>query len=124
MPGVIVDGNDVLEVYRVTKEAAERARRGDGPTLIEAKTYRLVPHSSDDNDRRYRTSEEIEDWRRRDPIDRFKAYLLAHGLLDENTDLELRARLKREIQAAADEAERAPNPTNADLLTHVYAGSR
>jgi 2-oxoisovalerate dehydrogenase E1 component alpha subunit len=119
---VIVDGNDVLEVYRVTKDAADRARRGDGPTLIEAKTYRLVPHSSDDNDRRYRTSAEVEDWRRRDPIDRFKAYLLANGLLDEDTDQETRARVRREIQDAADEAERAPNPTASDLLAHVYAG--
>jgi 2-oxoisovalerate dehydrogenase E1 component alpha subunit len=121
MPGVIVDGNDLLEVYRATKEAADRARRGDGPTLIEAKTYRLVPHSSDDNDRRYRTGEEIEEWRRRDPIDRFKAYLLANGILDEDTDATLRRRLKREIQEAADEAERAPAPSAADLYTHVYA---
>lgn len=121
MPGVIVDGNDVLEVYRVTREAAARARRGEGPTLIEAKTYRLVPHSSDDNDRRYRTSEEVEDWRRRDPIDRFKAYLLAQGLLDEDADQDLRARIKREIQEAADEAERAPYPLAADLRRHVYA---
>jgi 2-oxoisovalerate dehydrogenase E1 component subunit alpha len=121
MPGHIVDGNDVLEMYRATREAAERARRGEGPTLIEAKTYRLVPHSSDDNDRRYRTSEEVEDWRRRDPIDRFKAYLLAHGVLDEDHDQELRARLRREIQEAADEAERAPYPSAADLRSHVYA---
>lgn len=121
MPGVIVDGNDVLEVYRVTREAADRARRGDGPTLIEAKTYRLVPHSSDDNDRRYRTSEEVEDWRLRDPIDRFKTYLLANGMLDEDTDQTLRTRLKREIVDAVDEAERSPAPTGADLLQHVYA---
>jgi 2-oxoisovalerate dehydrogenase E1 component alpha subunit len=121
MPGVVVDGNDVLEVYRVTREAADRARRGDGPTLIEAKTYRLAPHSSDDNDRRYRTSEEVEDWRRHDPIDRFKAYLLGTGLLDENADVEIRARLRRVIQDAVEEAERAPNPTAADLMTHVYA---
>jgi 2-oxoisovalerate dehydrogenase E1 component alpha subunit len=121
MPGAIVDGNDVLDVYRATKEAADRARRGEGPTLIEAKTYRLVPHSSDDNDRRYRTGEEIEEWRRRDPIDRFKAYLLANGILDEDTDATLRKRLKREIQEAADEAERAPAPAAADLYSHVYA---
>jgi 2-oxoisovalerate dehydrogenase E1 component alpha subunit len=122
MPGVIVDGNDVLEVYRVTREAADRARNGDGPTLIEAKTYRLVPHSSDDNERRYRTSEEVENWRRRDPIDRFKAYLVGNGLLDEDTDQEIRARVRGVIQEAADAAERAPGPTAADLLSHVYAG--
>jgi 2-oxoisovalerate dehydrogenase E1 component alpha subunit len=121
MPGVIVDGNDLLEVYRVTKEAAERARRGDGPTLIEAKTYRLAPHSSDDNDRRYRTSDEVENWRQRDPIDRFRAYLFGHGLLDENEDAALRARLRGVIQEAADTAESAPSPKASDLLTHVYA---
>jgi 2-oxoisovalerate dehydrogenase E1 component alpha subunit len=121
MPGVIVDGNDLLEVYRVTKEAAERARRGDGPTLIEAKTYRLAPHSSDDNDRRYRTSDEVENWRQRDPIDRFRVYLFGHGLFDENEDAALRARLRGVIQEAADTAESAPSPKASDLLTHVYA---
>src|SRR5256885_31878 len=63
LPGVVVDGNDVLAVYEVTKEAARHARAGEGATLIEAKTYRLVPHSSDDNDRRYRTAEEVDEWR-------------------------------------------------------------
>jgi len=121
MPGVIVDGNDVLEVYSATREAADRARRGEGPTLIEAKTYRLVPHSSDDNDRRYRTSAEVEEWRTRDPIDRFKAYLLGNGLLDEHEDAALRASVRGAIQDAADAAERAPSPTAADLYAHVYA---
>jgi len=123
-PGVIVDGNDVLEMYRVTREAADRARRGEGPTLIEAKTYRLVPHSSDDNDRRYRTNEEVEGWRRRDPIDRFKTYLLAHGVLEEDFDQELRARLKREVIEASEEAERAAYPAASELYTHVYAEAR
>ena len=67
-PGVTVDGNDVLAVYGAMKEAVERARAGEGPTFIEAKTYRLVPHSSDDDDRRYRTREEVEEWAESDPL--------------------------------------------------------
>ena len=121
LPGVVVDGNDVLAVYEVTKEAARRARAGEGATLIEAKTYRLVPHSSDDNDRRYRTSEEVEEWRGRDPIDRFKSYLLAQGVLDEEADTALRARIKTEVDQATEEAERAAAPDASDLLRHVYA---
>src|SRR5207253_10149408 len=66
-PGVTVDGNDVLAVYAAMKEAVDRARRGDGATLIEGKTYRLVPHTSDDDDRRYRSREEVEEWTGKDP---------------------------------------------------------
>ena len=68
MPGVMYDGNDVLESYNVTKEAILRARSGRGPSLLEAKTYRPVPHSSDDDDRTYRSREEVETWKKRDPI--------------------------------------------------------
>ena len=74
-PGVAVDGNDVLAVYEAVREAVDRARRGEGPTLIEARTYRLTAHSSDDDDRRYREKEEIEGWRQKDPITRFERYL-------------------------------------------------
>jgi 2-oxoisovalerate dehydrogenase E1 component alpha subunit len=121
LPGVTVDGNDVLAVYEATDVAARRARAGEGATLIEAKTYRLVPHSSDDNDRRYRTAEEVEEWRQRDPIDRFKSYLLAQGFLDEETDLSLREEIKRAVDQATDEAEQAVAPDPGELLRHVYA---
>jgi len=120
-PGVIVDGNDALAVYEVTREAARRARAGEGATLIEAKTYRLVPHSSDDNDKRYRTAEEVEEWRQRDPIDRFKGYLLAQGFLDEAADAALRAGIKAEVDAATDAAEAAAPPNPDTLSRHVYA---
>lgn len=83
MPGVRVDGNDVLAVYAVTKAAVERARAGEGPTLIEAMTYRIGPHSTADDASRYRTEEEVTAWRERDPIDRLRRYLLAAGLGDE-----------------------------------------
>src|SRR5207245_8224022 len=74
-PGVTVDGNDVLAVYAAAREAVNRARDGDGATLIEAKTYRLVPHTSDDDDRRYRSRQEVEEWTKRDPLVRYEGWL-------------------------------------------------
>ncbi len=83
MPGVRVDGNDVLAVQAVTREAVERARSGGGPTLIEAVTYRIGAHSTADDATRYRDEAEVGSWRARDPIDRFRTYLLDAGLVDE-----------------------------------------
>jgi pyruvate dehydrogenase E1 component alpha subunit len=83
MFGVQVDGNDVFAVYRATKEALERARSGQEPTLIEALTYRVMDHTTSDDSRRYRTAEEVEPWRQRDPIERLGNYLRAKGLLDD-----------------------------------------
>ena len=83
MPGVRVDGNDVLAVYRVTREAVERARSGGGPTLIEALTYRMGPHTTADDASRYRSEDEVERWRAFDPIDRYRTWLLASGHADE-----------------------------------------
>ena len=98
-PGVTVDGNDVLAVYRQAREAVDRARRGEGPTFIEAKTYRLVPHTSDDDDRRYRPREEVEEWSKKDPIRRFQAYLEEHGLLDAKTRDQLAKKAAEEVDA-------------------------
>jgi 2-oxoisovalerate dehydrogenase E1 component alpha subunit len=82
-PGVLVDGNDVLAVYQVTKEAAERARSDGTPTLIEALTYRLGPHSTADDAGRYQPKEQVEEWRARDPVERYARFLQARGLADE-----------------------------------------
>jgi len=82
-PGVRVDGNDVLAVFAVTKRAVERARAGDGPTLIEAMTYRVGSHSTADDASRYRDDAEVEAWRERDPIDRYRTYLLGSGVIDD-----------------------------------------
>jgi 2-oxoisovalerate dehydrogenase E1 component alpha subunit len=82
-PGVRVDGNDVLAVYRVTSEAVRRARAGEGPTLIEALPYRLGPHTTADDASRYRDDDEVERWRTFDPIDRYRAWLLAAGHADD-----------------------------------------
>lgn len=119
-PGVVVDGNDVLAVYEATKQALDRARRGEGPTLIEAKTYRLVPHSSDDDDRRYRSREEVEAWRKQDPIERFKHELLKAGILTEALDAEIREGVAREVDDATEFAEQSPSPPPESALLHVY----
>jgi pyruvate dehydrogenase E1 component alpha subunit len=84
LPGVRVDGNDVLAVYAVTKAAVDRARAGGGPSLIEAVTYRMGPHSTADDAARYRTDAEVERWRRRDPIERYRRYLSSAGIADDD----------------------------------------
>jgi 2-oxoisovalerate dehydrogenase E1 component alpha subunit len=122
-PGHEVDGNDVLAVYETAKEAVERARRGEGPTLIEAKTYRLTAHSSDDDDRRYREREEIEGWRQKDPIVRFERYLEENGLLDEEKQEEMADRIKAEVEEAVEYAEDAPFADPEEALERVYAES-
>jgi 2-oxoisovalerate dehydrogenase E1 component alpha subunit len=121
-PGVAVDGNDVLAVYEAAREAVARARRGDGPTLIEAKTYRMTAHSSDDDDRRYREREEIEAWRLKDPINRFERYLLEHGIIDESQRDELDEEVKAEVREASDYAEGAPIADPEEGFAGVYAG--
>jgi 2-oxoisovalerate dehydrogenase E1 component alpha subunit len=119
--GVVVDGNDILAVYDAVYEAAQRAYSGGGPTLIEAKTYRLVPHSSDDDDRSYRSREEVESWKKKDPILRFERDLLDAGLMtaDQRAAYETRARAVVDRAQAA--AEAAPDPAPHDALGDVYA---
>jgi 2-oxoisovalerate dehydrogenase E1 component alpha subunit len=121
MPGVVVDGNDVLAVYRVIKDAVDRARAGQGPTLVEAKTYRITPHSSDDDDRSYRSRDEVEQWKKRDPILRFRQYLETEGLLTHAQQDELEARAAAEVEDAVKFAQEAPYPDIATAATGVYA---
>ena len=121
MPGVVVDGNDLLEVYRVARDATDRARRGDGPTLVEAKTYRYRPHSSSDDDRTYRTKEEVEEWRAKDPIIRFERYLEEQGLINKDEEASVRARARQAVDEAQQYAEAAPNPTADTIMRYVYA---
>jgi len=119
--GSVLDGNDLMQVYQTTKWVVEEARRGHGPHLIECKTYRIVPHSSSDDDRRYRTRTEVEEWAKRDPIDRFRTYLTDEKILTEAQDDELRRRAEREVQEAVRTAEQASDPTVKDAAKHVYA---
>jgi 2-oxoisovalerate dehydrogenase E1 component alpha subunit len=121
MPGVVVDGNDVLAVYAVMKAAVDRARAGEGPTLVEAKTYRLVPHSSDDDDRSYRSRDEVEQWKKRDPLLNFRGHLEAAGLLSTAQAAELDARAVAEVEDAVRFAQEAPYPDVSRAAEGVYA---
>ncbi|WP_328699882.1 thiamine pyrophosphate-dependent dehydrogenase E1 component subunit alpha [Chengkuizengella marina] len=120
-PGIKVDGNDPLEVYKVVKEARERAIKGEGPTLIEAVTYRLSPHSTSDNDMIYRTKEEVEAHRKADGLPKFKQYLIDCGLWSEEQDQQLLEKINEEIKEATKYAEQAPYPKPEEAITHVYA---
>jgi len=119
-PGMVVDGNDVLACYEVAKQAVERARRGDGPMLIEAKTYRLTAHSSDDDDRRYRQAEEVALWRQKDPIQRYAKYLRESGTLTDPVEQEISERIEQQVDDATEYAEQAPDPTPEELTKFVY----
>jgi TPP-dependent pyruvate/acetoin dehydrogenase alpha subunit len=119
--GVLVDGNDVLAVYKVTKAAVDKARSGGGPTLIEAVTYRMGGHSSSDDPTKYRSSEELELWKTRDPITRFRRYLAKKGLLTEQDDRKVQDEVENEIVTTIKESEKVPPPTSFSMFTDVYA---
>jgi 2-oxoisovalerate dehydrogenase E1 component alpha subunit len=121
MPGVVVDGNDVLACYDAMKQAHDRARNGDGPTLIECKTYRFLPHTSDDDDKTYRSREEVEEHKHYDPLVRFGAYLKQQKLADDEAIEALRAEVKNEIDEAITAAWDAPDPDPATATLHVFA---
>lgn len=120
IPGISADGTDVLVMYEVTRRAAERARAGLGPTLIEARVVRLTAHSSDDNDRTYRSQQELRGLRQHDPIARFAAYLHEHDLLSEAEEQALRRDITEEVDRATEAAEQAALPEPETLYGHVY----
>jgi 2-oxoisovalerate dehydrogenase E1 component alpha subunit len=121
MPGITVDGNDILEVYKAVKEAADRGRRGEGPTLVETVSYRLTAHSSDDDDRAYRTKEEVEDAKKKDGLFAFEMYLRELGLLTDEKYQVLIDKIAKEVNEATDYAENAPYAEPEYALKHVYA---
>jgi len=123
-PGRMVDGNDILAVYLAAAEAAERARSGEGPTLIECVTYRLSMHTTADDPKRYRTEEEVEKWEKREPIGRFQTYLKNKGLLSDEDIEDVEEEIKAEIQEAVDSAEKRMKELKDEQLTmfdHMYA---
>lgn len=120
-PGIVVDGNDVLACYAAMKQAVRRARAGDGPTLIEAKTYRFQPHTSDDDDRTYRSREEVEEAKHHDPLVEFGRYLRKRGVLDDTTADAMAAEVKSDIDRQIDEAWNAPDPEPDSILRHLFA---
>ncbi|MES1038331.1 MULTISPECIES: thiamine pyrophosphate-dependent dehydrogenase E1 component subunit alpha [Peribacillus] len=121
MPGITVDGNDPLEVYAAVKEAADRARRGEGPTLVETVSYRLTPHSSDDDDRSYRTADEVAEAKTKDSIMTFGAYLKEVGIMDEDLEKQMNDEVMKIVNEATDYAENAPYPKAESAMNHVYA---
>ncbi len=119
--GVRVDGNDVLAVIEVTSQAVDKARSGGGPTMIEAITYRLGPHSSSDDPTRYRPAAQVEEWKRKDPLVRFRAYLENRDLWDEIDDAALQKELDELLTEAVRQAEKVAPPSLETLFTDVYA---
>lgn len=118
--GLSIEGNDVVEVWNTTREALDRARTGAGPTLIEMKTYRWHGHS-DIDPADYRSDEEVEQWKERDPIPRYEVYLKESGALDDDAIAEIRQRIEAEIEEAVEFAENSPRPEGDAYLSHVYA---
>lgn len=122
IPGIVIDGNDILAVYEATKEAVVRARRGDGPTLIEAKTYRILGFSTGDQGG-YQPKEEISEWKGKDPIERFKKYLIDKDIL-EDTEIE---KMNREAKKMVDNAIKfgieSPYPEKESAFTNIYANN-
>ena len=123
MPGIQVDGNDILAVYVAAQEAVKRARSGGGPTLIECVTYRMAVHTTADDPKRYRTEEEVEQWKKKDPIARFQKYLLKKGVISKDQITDLEAEVEEEIQSAVDGAEKQMKALGSPIgmFDHAYA---
>jgi 2-oxoisovalerate dehydrogenase E1 component alpha subunit len=121
IPGFVVDGNDVLACYAAARDAVARARAGDGPTLIEAKVTRLTGHSSDDQQTKYRSEEELAAERERDPVPAFRTQLKEAGVLTDETETRLAAEIKAAVDEATDYAESQSDPDPATALRYVYA---
>ena len=120
-PGVTVDGLDPLAVYQTVTKAVNRARSGYGPTLIEAKTIRMMPHSSSDDHNRYRSHEELDTEKDFDPLPRFRDRLISAGILDERSNQALSEAVNQEVETAIKEADAAPFPNPDSAFTGVYA---
>lgn len=123
MPGVTVDGNDPLAVYEAVKEASDRARTGKGPSLVEAVSYRLTPHSSDDDDMTYRERAEVEEARNKDSIRSFAAYLRENGVMGDEKEKKINDRIEQLVDEGTDYAENAAYAEAETSLGYVYAQS-
>jgi pyruvate dehydrogenase E1 component alpha subunit/2-oxoisovalerate dehydrogenase E1 component alpha subunit len=121
VPSVRVDGNDVLAVWKVMRDAVERARRGEGATFVEALTYRIGAHSSSDDPSRYRSQDEVDLWTKRDPLLRLRRHMIHAGLLDDAADAAMEQELNEEIAAAIAEVEPLGPPERKTMFEDVYA---
>lgn len=120
MPGILVDGNDIFAVYNATKEAIDRARKGEGPTLIEAFTYRLGAHTTSDDPTKYREDEEVEEWKPKDPILRLKKYLQNKGILTEEWEEKTKKQLENEVVSTFEEIENKSDTLIEDIFKYHY----
>lgn len=120
-PGIQVDGNDLLAVYVATREAVDRARRGGGPTLVEAVTYRLSMHTTADDPTKYRSEDEVKAWEAKEPLPRFRRYLEEKGLVDDQVHARIEAEVDAEIREAVERAEARMHTDPMDVFEHVYA---
>lgn len=120
IPGFLVDGNDIFAMYAVSKMAVERARKGEGPTLIEAYTYRLGAHTTSDDPTIYRKDEEVEEWRAKDPIKRFEKYLLNEGIITEEYVAELKEELEKEVTETFEAIENTSDTEIEDIFKYHY----
>lgn len=121
MDGIQVDGNDALAVYKVVKDAVEKARRGEGPTFIECLTFRMGNHTTADDWTRYREKDLVESWRQKDPIVRLKNYLVKKGAWGDELDAKMYAEIKKKIDTAVTEFESYPKREPLDIFEHLYA---
>ena len=119
-PGVTIDGNDLLATYETSQEAIRRARRGEGPTLVEMKTYRWYGHSEIDP-ANYRTQEELEAWKRKDPVPRYERLLMERGVIDEAHKQATLQKIEQVIEDAIEFADKSPHPDPSEILEDVYA---
>jgi len=122
LPGVVVDGNDVLAVYQAAQEAVRRARAGDGPTLLECRTYRTRSHGEGMRDVGYRTTDEVDEWKARSPLTRFAQHLRTEGTVRDEDLARVEAEVEAEVEEALEFAINSPWPDPATVLDHVFSG--
>ena len=119
--GIQVDGNDIFAVYSAMKDAVERGRKGKGATLIECFTYRMGDHSTSDDALRYRTKEEVEQWQKKDPVERLEKFMRKKGILDERRKQKVLESAQEKIEAEVEKFENMPAPDPKDIFKYVFA---
>ncbi len=120
IPGIQVDGNDILAMYLATETARERANKGEGPTLIEAVTYRMGPHTTSDNPKLYRSDDEVKEWEKKDPLTRFKQYLIDKGYLTEAEDQALFEAAKTQVKETFQKVEQSGDVPLEEIFRYTY----
>ncbi len=120
IPGIQIDGNDIFAVYRATKESVDYARKGNGPVLIEAETYRRGAHTTSDDPTKYRTDKEEKEWEKKDPIDRLRKYMMEQGLWDDDKEKEHTKACEEEVDKVFEDYEKHPEPQLDEIFQYMY----